>query len=143
MYPEDIVLRMKLELTNNGFKDIIEPKLVEENIKNYTTTLFFINSVCGCSASSARPGILMSLQNKIIPDNLATVFAGYDFESTKKLREFLLPFPPSSPFIVFFKYGKIKFALERHHIEGQTAESICKNLKEVYNKHCTSSNHNN
>lgn len=136
MYSLEIVLPMKAQLTDNGFKDISESALIEENIKNYFTSLFVINSVCGCSASSARPGVLMSLDNSRIPENLATVFAGYDLESTKKLREFLVPFPPSSPGIALFKEGELVYMLERHHIEGNSPEYIAENLKQAYNTYC-------
>ncbi|MCB9202251.1 MAG: BrxA/BrxB family bacilliredoxin [Flavobacteriales bacterium] len=136
MYPKEIVLPMKNELTERGFKDIDSPENVENNIKDYKTSLFVINSVCGCSASSARPGVVLSLQNEVIPKNLATVFAGFDIESTKKLREFLVPFPPSSPAIALFKDGELVHMLERHHIEGHTAEAIAENLKQAYNEYC-------
>ena len=136
MYPLEMVLPLKKELTKNGFKDIFEPNLVEDNIKNYLTTLFVINSVCGCSASSARPGVIMSLNNNKKPENLATVFAGYDLDSTKKLREFLHPIPPSSPAIILFKRGKLVHILHRKNIEGTSAEVISNNLKEIYNQYC-------
>lgn len=136
MYPLKIVLPMKTQLTTNGFKDITKPEDVEYNIKKFSTTLFVINSVCGCSASSARPGVLMSLENDKKPINLATVFAGYDIESTKKLREFLEPIPSSSPAIILFKNGKLVHILERHQIEGHSADSISNNMKEAYNKYC-------
>lgn len=136
MYSSQIVLPMKMELTQNGFKDIIDPNLIEDNIKNYSSTLFVINSVCGCSSSSLRPGVLLSLKNKKKPNNLATVFAGYDLESTKKLREYLLPFPPSSPSIAFFKNGDLIHMFERHHIEGQSSEFISDELKKIYNQYC-------
>lgn len=124
MYQSKIVLPMKAQLTDCGFKDITNPEFIEENIKNHSTSLFVINSVCGCSASSVRPGVLMSLNNIKIPKNLATVFAGYDIESTKKLREFLVPYPPSSPSIVFFNQGKLVHILGRNDIEGQSPEFL-------------------
>lgn len=136
MYSSEIVLPMKMELIQHGFKDIMNPNLVEDNVKNYSSTLFVINSVCGCSASSLRPGILLSLQNKKKPENLATVFAGYDLESTKKLREYLLPFPPSSPSIAFFKSGHLIHMFERHHIEGHSSELISNELKKIYDQYC-------
>lgn len=136
MYPSEIVLPMKAQLTENGFKDVASPEHIEENIKNFETSLFVINSVCGCSASSARPGVLMSLDNDKTPANLSTVFAGYDIESTKKLREFLFPFPPSSPAVALFKNGELVHMLERHHIEGHSAQTIAENLKQAYNEYC-------
>lgn len=136
MYSSEIVLPMKAELTKCGFKDIVNPNDIKDNIKNYSTTLFVINSVCGCSASSLRPGILMSLKNKKKPTNLATVFAGYDLESTKKLREYLLPFPPSSPSIAFFKNGNLVHMFERHNIEGNSSEFVSNELKKIYDQYC-------
>ena len=136
MYPSEIVLPMKAILTENGFVDVSSAEIVEENIKKSATTLFVINSVCGCSASSARPGVLMSLDNEKSPAHLATVFAGFDIESTKKLREFLMPFPPSSPAIALFKDGELVHMLERHHIEGHSAQAISENLKHAYNEYC-------
>lgn len=136
MYSSEIVLPMKKELTQHGFKDLVDPNFIEDNIKNYSTTLFVINSVCGCSASSLRPGILISLNNIKKPKNLATVFAGYDLASTKKLREYLLPFPPSSPSIAFFQNGNLIHMFERHHIEGHSPEFIANELKKIYDQYC-------
>lgn len=136
MYPKEIVLPMKAELTENGFVDFATPEGIESEIKNKKSVLFVINSVCGCSASGSRPGVLMSLDNEKKPESLATVFAGFDVESTKKLREFLVPFPPSSPCIALFQEGELVHMLERHHIEGNSAQAIAENLKQAYNEFC-------
>jgi putative YphP/YqiW family bacilliredoxin len=95
-----------------------------------------VNSVCGCAAANARPGARMSLQNTKRPDNLVTVFAGVDREATDKAREYMVPFPPSSPSMALFKDGELVHMLERHHIEGRPAELIAENLMDAYNEHC-------
>ena len=100
------------------------------------TTLVVVNSVCGCAAANARPGARQSLQNAKRPDHLVTVFAGVDSEATNKAREFMIPFPPSSPCMALFKDGELVHMLERHHIEGRPAELIAENLVDAYNTHC-------
>ena len=95
-----------------------------------------VNSVCGCAAANARPGARMSLENAKRPDNLVTVFAGVDKEATNKAREYMIPFPPSSPSMALFKDGELVHMLERHHIEGRPAELIAENLMDAYNEHC-------
>lgn len=133
MYPADIVIPMKEQLTLNGFEDLTTPEKVKEAISREGTTLLMVNSVCGCAAGAARPGVLMSLTGDKTPDHLTTVFAGFDIEATQTAREFMLPFPPSSPAVALFKNGELVHMLERHHIEGRTAEAIAENLKEAYN----------
>lgn len=132
MYPEDIVMPMKEQLTLNGFEDLTTPELVDEAIKKSGTTLIMVNSVCGCAAGAARPGVLLSLTGEKTPDNLTTVFAGFDIEATQKAREYMAPFPPSSPAVALFKDGELVHMLERHHIEGHSAQAIAENLKEAY-----------
>ena len=100
------------------------------------TTLVVVNSVCGCAAGSARPGAIASLQFDKFPNNLVTVFAGVDKDATNKAREFMVPFPPSSPSIALFKDGQLVHILERHHIEGRTAEEIATNLMSAYEEYC-------
>ena len=95
-----------------------------------------MNSVCGCAAANARPGARMSLQNAKRPTHLTTVFAGVDKEATDKAREYMIPFPPSSPCMALFKNGELVHMLERHHIEGRPAEMISENLMDAYNQHC-------
>lgn len=136
MYPEEIVKPMKEELVNVGFNELITVQDVDHVMKKEGTTLVVINSICGCAAGTARPGVIASLQLDKKPDNLTTVFAGVEKEATEKVREFMFPFPPSSPSIVLFKDGQLAHMLERHHIEGKSAEMIAANLVEVYDKFC-------
>ena len=137
MYPEQIVIPMKEELTENGFSEMLTPQDVEETIKKEGTTLVVINSVCGCSAGSARPGALMAVNNSgKRPDRLATSFAGFDVDAVKKLREHLLPYPPSSPAIALFKDGSLVHFIERHQIEGRPAQMIAQNLISAFEEHC-------
>jgi putative YphP/YqiW family bacilliredoxin len=132
MYPADIVIPMKEQLTSNGFEDLTTVEAVENAMKKDGTTLVMVNSVCGCAAGAARPGVLMSLDSDKTPDNLTTVFAGFDIDATNRVREFLAPFPPSSPAVALFKNGELVHMLERHHIEGRSAQAIAENLKEAY-----------
>ena len=137
MYPEEIVIPMKAELTDNGFEDLNTPELVEEYVTKEGTTLVMINSVCGCSAGSARPGVLMAVANSSKkPGNLATSFAGFDTDAVKKVREHLLPYPPSSPAIALFKNGELVHYVERHQIEGRPAQMIASNLIAAFDEHC-------
>jgi putative YphP/YqiW family bacilliredoxin len=137
MYPAEIVIPMKGELTDNGFKDLVTAEQVDEAISQEGTTLVVINSVCGCAAGSARPGILLSLENSDKkPDHLATAFAGFDFEAVNKVREHLLPYPPSSPSVALFKDGQLVHFLERHNIEGASASMIANNLAAAYEAYC-------
>lgn len=136
MYPEEIVKPMKTELTSAGFQELVTEEQVANAIENSETAVVVINSVCGCAARNARPGAIMSLDNAFKPQQMFTVFAGVDKEAVNKAREFMFPFPPSSPSIALFKDGEIVHMLERHHIEGRPAELIAENLKEAYNKYC-------
>ena len=136
MYPEEIVKPMKEELTNIGFNELLTRDDVNIALEKPGTTLIVVNSICGCAAANARPGVHLSLQNNKKPDNLVTVFAGVDTEATNSAREMMVPFPPSSPSIALFKNGTLVHMIERHHIEGRPAELIAENLKEAYNSHC-------
>ena len=124
MYPAEIVMPMKAQLTSNGFEDLTTPEQVEAAVKQEGTTLVMVNSVCGCAAGAARPGVVMSLNNEKVPTHLTTVFAGFDKDAVAKAREFFAPFPPSSPAVALFKDGELVHMLERHHIEGHSAEAI-------------------
>ncbi|MXV38822.1 BrxA/BrxB family bacilliredoxin [Flavobacteriaceae bacterium Ap0902] len=135
MYPADLVMPMKAELTENGFTDLTSIESVNEFLQKPGTTLIMVNSVCGCAAGGARPGVLASLDNDKTPDNLGTVFAGFDMEATKAARDAMMPFPPSSPSIALFKDGELVHMLERHHIEGHSPMMIAENLKQAYNEH--------
>lgn len=134
MYPAEIVMPMKAQLTSNGFEDLTTPEQVEAAIKQEGTTLVMVNSVCGCAAGAARPGVVMSLDNDKVPTHLTTVFAGFDKDAVAKAREFFAPFPPSSPAVALFKDGELVHMLERHHIEGHSADAIAENLKAAYNE---------
>ena len=136
MYPEEIVKPMKEELTSIGFDELLTTDDVNIALEKAGTTLIVVNSICGCAAANARPGVHLSLQNNKKPDNLVTVFAGVDTEATNSAREMMIPFPPSSPSIALFKNGTLIHMIERHHIEGRPAELIAENLKEAYDQHC-------
>lgn len=137
MYPAEIVLPMKEELTDNGFSELLTSSAVETQLATKGTTLIMINSVCGCSAGSARPGVLMAVANaKKKPDYLTTSFAGFDMEAVNTLREHLRPYPPSSPSIALFKDGQLVHFIERHQIEGRPAQLIAHNLMGAFEEHC-------
>lgn len=136
MYPAELVKPMREDLTNVGFEELHTTEAVDQAIAKEGTTLVVVNSVCGCAAANARPGARMSLQNAKRPDHLVTVFAGVDREATEKAREYMIPFPPSSPSMALFKDGELVHMLERHHIEGRPAELIAENLMDAYNEHC-------
>ena len=137
MYPAELVKPMAQELINSGFKSLNNPEeVIQELSQNSGTALLVVNSVCGCAAANARPGVRISLQNQTKPEKLLTVFAGFDTAATAKAREFLLPYPPSSPCIALFKDGKLVHILERHHIEGRSAQMIADNLANAYNMYC-------
>ena len=136
MYPAEFVQPMRDELTAIGFKQLSEVAQVDEAISAEGTTLVVVNSVCGCAAANARPGVRISLANEKSPSNLVTVFAGVDFEATDRAREMMVPFPPSSPSMALFRNGELVHMLERHHIEGRPAEMIAENLKQAYEEFC-------
>lgn len=136
MYPEEIVRPMKEELVNVGFEELMTEQDVDDIMKKEGTTLIVVNSICGCAAGTARPGVVTSLLLNKKPDNLTTVFAGVEKEATEKAREFMIPFPPSSPSIALFKDGQLVHMLERHHIEGKSAKMIAKNLAGAYDEFC-------
>lgn len=137
MYPIQLVQPMKEELTENGFKELLQPADVEAQLKEKGTTLVMINSVCGCSAGTARPGVLMAVANaEKKPDHLTTTFAGYDIDAVQTLRQHLLPYPPSSPAIALFKDGELVHFIERHQIEGRSAQMIAHNLLAAFNEYC-------
>lgn len=136
MYPPELVKPMREDLTSIGFQELHSAAEVDEAMTKKGTTLVVVNSVCGCAAANARPGARMSLQNSKRPDHLFTVFAGVDKEATEKARDYMVPFPPSSPSMALFKDGELVHMLERHHIEGRPAEMIAENLMEAYNEFC-------
>ena len=137
MYPEQIVIPMKEELIQKGFSDLVTPEQVEEAIAQEGTTLVVINSVCGCSAGTARPGTLLAVETSAKkPTHLATAFAGFDYDAVQAVREHLTPYPPSSPSIALFKDGKLVHFLERHNIEGASAQMISTNLSAAFEEYC-------
>ena len=137
MYPAEIVLPMKGEMTESGFDELLSASEVDVAIAQKGTSLVFINSVCGCAAGSARPGVLMAVKNSVKqPDRCLTSFAGFDVEAVKKIREHLLPYPPSSPAIALFKNGQLVHFIERHMIEGRPAQLIAQNLISAFDEYC-------
>jgi putative YphP/YqiW family bacilliredoxin len=137
MYPAELVKPMKEDLTSVGFKELNNATEVDQTIQNTEGTLLVVvNSVCGCAAGNMRPGVKLSLQHSNKPTNLTTVFAGVDTEAVAQARKYFLPYPPSSPSIALFKDGKLVHFLERHHIEGGTAQMIAANLEAAYDEFC-------
>lgn len=138
MYPEHLVAPMRGDLTSAGFKELKSVADVDQQMANKKgTNLLVINSVCGCAAGAARPGIKWALQNSSKkPEQLTTVFAGVDTEAVAKARQYTLPYPPSSPSIALFKDGELVHFIERHHIEGRNAQMIGQHLVEVFEEYC-------
>ncbi|MBP9933895.1 MAG: BrxA/BrxB family bacilliredoxin [Chitinophagaceae bacterium] len=137
MYPAEIVLPMKGELVQHGFEDLSTPELVDQAMSRPGTTLLVLNSVCGCSAGTARPGVVMAVQQaNHKPEHLVTSFAGFDLAAVQQARTYLLPYPPSSPCIALLKDGQLVHMIERHMIEGRPAQMIAANLMEAFNQHC-------
>ena len=136
-YPEQLCAPMRQELTNVGFEELKTTSDVEASLPNSKgTVLLVINSVCGCAAGTARPGVTLSLRGDKKPGKLVTVFAGQDVEATAQARKYTLPYPPSSPCMALFKDGELVHFVERHHIEGRSAEMIAENLKAAYEEFC-------
>lgn len=137
MYPVELTAPMSRDLTNFGFQSLDTAEKVDAVLEAQEgTALVVVNSVCGCAAANARPGAKLALQNEKKPDNLYTVFAGVDQEATARARQYMLPYPPSSPSIALFKDGKLVHFLERHHIEGRSAQIIAENLKMAFDRYC-------
>jgi putative YphP/YqiW family bacilliredoxin len=138
MYPEELIAPMRQELTNVGFQEFRTAKDVEDHLKEHKgTTFIVINSVCGCAAGAARPGVRYALdQSEAKPDLLATVFAGNDRDAVDLVRKYHLPYPPSSPSMALFKDGELVHFIERHHIEGRNAKMIGDHLVEVFDHFC-------
>jgi len=137
MYPAEIVMPMKAELTENGFDELLSPDEVDTALGQEGTTLVVVNSVCGCAAGAARPGVVMAVNNTPKrPDHLTTAFAGFDTAAVNKVREHLLPYPPSSPAIALFKDGQLVHMIERHQIEGRPAHIIANNLMAAFEEYC-------
>ncbi len=138
MYPEYLTQPMREELTKVGFADLTTAEQVVEFMKNPGTILLVVNSVCGCAAGAARPGVIWALDHtEHAPDYKGTVFAGVDIEATAKAREFMAPYRPSSPSIALFKNGELVHMIERHQIEGRTAEMVGEHLASVFDEYCS------
>ncbi|AFH50602.1 Hypothetical protein IALB_2899 [Ignavibacterium album JCM 16511] len=138
MYDQDAVQPMRDELIAVGFKELLTPEQVDDaiNVKDDKTVLVMINSVCGCAAGSARPGVSLALQNDIIPDKLYTGFAGQERDAVDRIRQYINGFPPSSPSVALFKNGELLYFMRRMDIEGFTAEQIANTLVQVFKKYC-------
>ncbi|UYQ94267.1 BrxA/BrxB family bacilliredoxin [Chitinophaga horti] len=137
MYPAELVMPRKAELTDNGFEELLTPADVETVLAKEGTTLVVINSVCGCSAGTARPGVLMAVAtSEKKPSRLTTSFAGYDLDAVQELRKHLLPYPPSSPSIALFKDGQLVHFIERHMIEGRPPQVIAGSLLQAFEEFC-------
>jgi putative YphP/YqiW family bacilliredoxin len=140
IYDPQAVQPMRDELLAVGFTEMLTPAEVDKQLAGDSdeTTLVFINSVCGCAAGSARPGVMLALQNSMIPDKMVTVFAGQEREAVENLRRKYFPgVAPSSPFIAIFKNGSVIHMMQRFNIEGKLAEDIAAELISVFNSHCT------
>lgn len=137
MYPEQLVKPMQAELNAVGFEDLTTPQAVDAAIENSKgTVLVVVNSVCGCAAGAARPGIIMAVSGDKKPDKLTAVFAGFDMDAVAQARKHMAPYPPSSPSIALYKDGKLVHFIERHHIEGRSAQMIADNLKMAFEEYC-------
>ena len=135
-YPEPFIAPMRAELTRLGFQDLRTPEDVDAAVKQPGTTMIVVNSVCGCAAGKARPGIALALTKGKRPDHLTTVFAGADVEATQQARGYFSGYPPSSPSIALIKDGKVVYMMERRQIEGQSADMIAAELRRAFETHC-------
>jgi putative YphP/YqiW family bacilliredoxin len=137
MYPDEIVIPCRTELTELGVRELRTPEEVDETLKNHSgTTLLVVNSVCGCAAGAARPAVRLALDNGVKPDEVASVFAGVDTEATRRAREYMPGIAPSSPSMALFKNGELVLMVERFMIEGRYPEQIADALKQAFNTHC-------
>jgi putative YphP/YqiW family bacilliredoxin len=136
-YPEIMIRPMREDLTRLGFEELKTSEQVDETLQNAKGTLMVVvNSICGCAAGKARPGIALALQHKVRPDKVATVFAGADIEATERARNYFTGYPPSSPSIALLKDGKLVYMLERHQIEGRGPSQIAQELTQAFDQYC-------
>jgi putative YphP/YqiW family bacilliredoxin len=135
-YPEPFIAPMRAELTSVGARELRTPEDVDDAVHEKGTVMIVVNSVCGCAAGKARPGIAIALQHSRRPDVVATVFAGADIEATERAREYLLPYPPSSPSVGLLRDGRLIYMLERRQIEQRDAPTIAAMLKAAFDEHC-------
>lgn len=136
MYPAEIVMPMKEDLTSVGFEDLTTAEMVDDAVNSEGTTLVVINSVCGCAAGNARPGAKMAVAGDKKPNKITTVFAGFDKEAVDQARKYMLPYPPSSPAMALFKDGNLVHMIERHNIEGVSAQMIAESLQGAFDEFC-------
>jgi len=138
VYPQEIVIPCREELTAIGVEELKTPEEVEAVLSRQKgTVMLVVNSVCGCAAGSARPGVRLALQHSIVPDRVATVFAGVDAEAIARARTYMEGFPPSSPSVAIFKNGDLVYLMERHMIEGRGPEDVARELKGAFDRHCS------
>ena len=138
MYPEQLLIPMRQELTRVGVEELRTADAVDAKLNDLKgTALVIVNSVCGCAARNARPAVAMAMTNATKPDHVTTVFAGQDREATERAREYFVGYPPSSPSIALLKDGDVVLMLERHRIEGRTAQEIAADITAAFNKYCT------
>jgi putative YphP/YqiW family bacilliredoxin len=135
-YPEPFVGPMRAELTDAGVRELRSASDVENALQSSGTVMIVVNSICGCAAGKARPGIIMALEHEPRPDLVATVFAGADMEATARAREAFLPYPPSSPSVAILRDGQLVYMLERRQIETRDARSIADMLRQAFDEHC-------
>jgi putative YphP/YqiW family bacilliredoxin len=136
-YSELMIRPMREELTRIGVEELRTPEQVDETLKNSSgTVMVVVNSICGCAAGKARPGIARALQHEVKPDKVATVFAGADIEATEKARTYFTGYPPSSPSIALLKDGQLVWMLERRQIEGRDATQVAEELTRAFDQHC-------
>jgi putative YphP/YqiW family bacilliredoxin len=136
MYPEEMIAPMRAELANSGYTETKTADEVKSAINAEGTTFVVVNSVCGCAAGSARPAAMAAAKSAVKPTRMITVFAGNDVEAVNEARGMMQPFPRSSPSMALFKNGELVHMVERHHIEGRTAEMIAGNLLSAFEEHC-------
>lgn len=139
-YPEFLITPMREELTSVGFKELRTPAEVDQAVTAKGTTLVVVNSVCGCAAGKARPGIARAMQHGTTPDQAVTVFAGADIDATDRARSYFTGYPPSSPSVGLLRDGKLVYMMERHQIEGNTADGIAAALTAAFDKYCATQN---
>lgn len=136
MYDPTLVQPMRDELTSVGVTELRTPEEVDAAMAQEGTMLVFVNSVCGCAAGGARPGLRLALKHQTLPDRIVSVFAGMDREATQRARDYFLGYPPSSPQIALMRDGKVVHMIPRHHIEGRSPEMIAENLKDAFDTYC-------
>jgi putative YphP/YqiW family bacilliredoxin len=138
MYPEQLLIPMRQELTRVGVEELRTADAVDAKLSNLKgTALVVVNSVCGCAARNARPAVAMAMNNAIKPDHVTTVFAGQDRDATERARDYFVGYPPSSPSIALLKDGDVVLMLERHRIEGRSAQDIAADITAAFDKFCT------